>query len=108
MYSGRDFAWLYDRCDQLSFSPAVSRDLDENGEGQRAARALARQAVLRGVGVHTMDVDAYGGYPEPSAQWEAEGCVTLDLDLELCRECKSPVHYYAPDGAYCEIHGPGL
>jgi len=84
-------------------------DLDENGEGQRAALVLARQAVLRGVGVHTMDVGAYGGYPEPSAQWEAEGCVTLDLDLELCRECKSPVHYYAPDGApYCEAHSFGL
>ena len=85
-------------------------DLDENGEGQRAAQVQARQAVLRGVGVHTMDVGAYGGYPEPSAQWEAEGRVTLDgTELELCQECKAPVDYYAPDGApYCEAHGPGL
>jgi len=84
-------------------------DLDKNGEGQRAAQTLARQAVLRGVSVHTMDVGAYGGHPEPSAQWEAEGRVTLaGTEQELCRECKSPVHYYAPDGApYCEAHGPG-
>ena len=52
----------------------------------------------------------YGGYSEPSDQWEAEGRVTLDgAELELCQECKAPVHYYDPDGApYCETHGPGL
>ena len=56
-----------------------------------------------------MFVGAYGGHPEPSAPWEAEGRVTLDgTELELCQECKAPVHYYAPGGApYCEIHGPG-
>ena len=39
-----------------------------------------------------------------------EGRVTLDgAELELCQECKAPVHYYDPDGApYCETHGPGL
>ena len=74
------------------------------------AHKLAREAVLRGVPVHIMDDGAYGGYSEPSDQWEAEGRVTLDgAELELCQECKAPVHYYDPDGApYCETHGPGL
>ena len=51
----------------------------------------------------------YGGYSEPSDQWEAEGRVTLDgAEMELCQECKAPVHYYDPDDApYCETHGPG-
>ena len=55
-----------------------------------------------------MDAGAYGGHQEPSAQWEAEGRVTLDgTELELCQECRAPVHYYAPDGdPYCESHGP--
>ena len=80
------------------------------GEGQKAARKLAREAVLRGVPVHIMDDGAYGGYSEPSDQWEAEGRVTLDgAELELCQECKAPIHYYDPDGApYCEPHSPGL
>ena len=45
-----------------------------------------------------------------SFQWEAEGRVPLDgAELELCQECKAPVHHYGPDGApYCETHGPGL
>ena len=44
------------------------------------------------------------------ASREAEGRVTLDgAELELCQECKAPVHYYDPDGApYRETHGPGL
>ncbi len=81
--------------------------LDVTGEGQKAARELARQAVLRGLSVHTMDAGAYGGHPEPSAQWEAEGRVTLEgTELELCREFKAPVYFYATDGApYCEVHG---
>ena len=85
-------------------------DLDVTGEGQKAARKLAREAVLRGIPVHIMEDGAYGGYSEPSDQWEAEGRVTLDgAELELCQECKAPVHYYDPDGApYCETHGPGL
>ena len=71
------------------------------GEGQKAARKLAREAVLRGIPVHMMEDGAYGGYSEPSDQWEAE--------MELCQERKAPVHYYAPDGApYCEAHGPEL
>ena len=91
-------------------SYTFARDLDVTGEGQKAARKLAREAVLRGVPVHIMDDGAYGGYSEPSDQWEAEGRVTLDgAELELCQECKAPVHYYDPDGApYCETHGPGL
>ena len=48
------------------------------GEGQKAARTLAREAVLRGIPVHMMADGAYGGYSEPSDQWEAEGLVTLD------------------------------
>ena len=69
-------------------------------EGQKAARKLAREAALRGVPVHIMDDGGYGGYSEPSDQWEAEGRVTLDgAELELCQECKAPVHYYDPDGA---------
>ena len=85
-------------------------DLDVTGEGQKAARKLAREAVLHGIPVHMMEDGAYGGYSEPSDQWEAEGRVTLDgAELELCQECKAPVHYYDPDGApYCETHGPGL
>ena len=39
----------------------------------------------------------YGGYSEPSDQWEAEVRVTLDgTELELCQQCKAPVHYYDP------------
>ena len=48
------------------------------------------------------------GHTIPSlAPREAEGRVTLDgAELELCQECKAPVHYYGPDGApYCKIHG---
>ena len=52
-------------------------DLDATGEGQKAAKELARQAVTRGLRCHVMDNGAYGGYPEPSDQWEAEGRVTL-------------------------------
>ena len=52
-------------------------DLDATGEGQKAAHELARQAVMRGLRCHVMDAGAYGGYPEPSDQWEAEGRVTL-------------------------------
>ena len=52
-------------------------DLDVTGEGQKAARKLAREAVLRGVPVHIMEDGGYGGYSEPSDQWEAEGRVTL-------------------------------
>ncbi len=52
-------------------------DLDATGEGQKAAHELARQAVMRGLRCHVMDAGAYGGYPEPSDQWEAEGHVTL-------------------------------
>ena len=51
------------------------------------------------------------GHPLPSiAPREAEGRATLDgAELELCQECKAPVHNYGPDGApYCEAHGPGL
>jgi hypothetical protein len=54
-------------------------DLDATGEGQKAAHELARQAVMRGLRCHVMDAGAYGGYPEPSDQWEAEGRVTLRL-----------------------------
>ena len=46
-------------------------DLDVTGEGQKAARKLAREAVLRGVPVHMMEDGAYDGYSEPSDQWEA-------------------------------------
>jgi DNA primase len=52
-------------------------DLDATGEGQKAAHELARQAVMRGLQCHVMDAGAYGGYSEPSDQWEAEGRVTL-------------------------------
>jgi hypothetical protein len=63
-------------------------DLDVTGEGQKAARKLAREAVLHGIPVHMMEDGA---------------------ELELCQECKAPVHYCDPDGApYCETHGPGL
>ena len=88
----------------------ICLDLDVTGEGQKAARKLAREAVLRGIPVHMMEDGAYGGYSEPSDQWEAEGRVTLDgAELELCQECKAPVHHYGPDGTpYCEAHGPGL
>ena len=50
-------------------------------------------------------------HPLPSlAPREAEGRVTrAGAELELCQECKAPVHYYDPDGApYCETHSPGL
>ena len=52
----------------------------------------------------------YGGYSEPSDQWEAEARVTLDgADLNLCRECKAPVHHHPSDGSlHCETHWPGL
>ena len=85
-------------------------DLDVTGEGEKAARNLAREAVLRGIPVHMMEDGAYGGYSEPPDQWEAEGRVTLDgAEMELCQDCKAPVHYYAPGGApYCEAHGPWL
>ena len=52
-------------------------DLDATGEGQKAAHELARQAVMWGLRCHVMDAGAYGGYHEPSDQWEAEGRVTL-------------------------------
>ena len=66
-------------------------DLDVTGEGQKAARKLAREAVLHGIPVHMMEDGAYGGCSEPSDQWEAEGRVTLDgAELELCQECKAP------------------
>ena len=55
----------------------ICLDLDATGEGQKAAHELARQAVMRGLRCHVMDAGAYGGYPEPSDQWEAEGRVTL-------------------------------
>ena len=58
-------------------------DLDVTGEGQKAAHKLAREAVLRGVPVHMMEDGAYGGYSEPSDQWEAEGRVTWDAGLTL-------------------------
>ena len=63
-----------------------------NGEGQKAARKLAREAVLHGIPVHMMEDGAYGGCSEPSDQWEAEGRVTLEgAELELCQECKGAV-----------------
>ncbi len=51
-------------------------DLDETGEGQRAAQVLARQAVLRGVGVHTMDVGATVATPSlpPSGKRRVFDC----------------------------------
>ena len=52
-------------------------DLDVTWEGQKAARKLAREAVLRGIPVHIMEDGAYGGYSEPSDQWEAEGALDL-------------------------------
>ena len=58
-------------------------NLDVTGEGQKAARKLAREDVLRGVPVQIMEVR-----------------VTLDgAELELCQECRAPVHYYDPDCA---------
>jgi DNA primase len=63
-------------------------DRDATGEGQRAALELARIAVLRGLRGYTMGAGAYGGYPEPSEQWEREGRVTL----RACGDCNIPVH----------------
>jgi hypothetical protein len=35
----------------------------------------------------------------------ASSCVS-GAEMELCQECKAPVHYYAQDGTpYCEAHG---
>ena len=36
---------------------------------------------------------------------KASSCVSGAV-MELCQECKAPVHSYAQDGApYCEAHG---
>jgi len=85
-------------------------DLDVTGEGQKAARKLAREAVLRGAPVHiirtapTEDIPSLLISGRPRAALPRTG-----PRLELCQECKAPVHYYDPDGApYCETHGPGL
>ena len=51
--------------------------LDADGEGQEAARALARDAVLRGLRAYLLGAGDYGGYGEPSEQWEAQRRVTL-------------------------------
>ena len=47
-------------------SHTFALDLDVTWEGQKAARKLAREAVLRGIPVHIMEDGAYGGYFESS------------------------------------------
>ena len=61
---------------------------DVDAEGMKAARGLAREAVLHGVRVYTPGLDTYGGHQEPADQWEREGKVTL----QVCRECNIAVH----------------
>ena len=52
--------------------------LDLDAPGCEAARELARGAVLHGIRVYIPDKQSYGGYEEPSEQWEAEGKLTLN------------------------------
>jgi len=62
---------------------------DTDLAGLRASKELARDGVLRGVRVYTPGPDtAYGGYAEPSEQWEAEGRVTL----RTCGDCNVAIH----------------
>jgi hypothetical protein len=52
MYSGRDFAWLYDRCDQVSFLDGHVRGFDHlGGVPQRTVYDNLTAAVKRRVGV---------------------------------------------------------
>ena len=52
--------------------------LDIDAPGCVAARELAREAVLHGIRVYVPDAKSYGGYEEPSEQWEVEGKITLN------------------------------
>lgn len=61
---------------------------DTDSEGLKAVNKMARDGALYGVRVYTPGATAYGGYEEPSEQWEVEGRVTLCT----CVECEIPVH----------------
>ena len=76
--------------------------LDADEEGREAARALARDAVLRGLRAYLLGPGDYRGYGEPSEQWEARRRVTLStypesgLDVhqpsaQPCPECVAPI-----------------
>lgn len=51
--------------------------LDRDQSGLAKARGLARQAALRGITAYVPGDDEYGGFSEPSEQYEATGKVTL-------------------------------
>jgi len=63
---------------------------DTDLAGLKASKELARDGVLHGVRVYTPGPaeTAYGGYVEPSEQWEAEGRVTL----RSCGDCNVAIH----------------
>jgi hypothetical protein len=51
--------------------------LDQDEAGERDARSLAYEAAVHGVNSYIPEPGAYGGYGEPSTQFEAEGVVSL-------------------------------
>ncbi|MDM7999304.1 MAG: toprim domain-containing protein [Dehalococcoidia bacterium] len=58
--------------------------LDRDKSGLAKAQSLADQAALRGISAYIPEDDEYGGYGEPSEQYEATGMITLgggDEDL---------------------------
>ena len=60
MYSGRDFAWLYDRCDQVSFLDGHVRGFDHlGGVPQRTVYDNLTAAVKRRVGVERELTDRF-------------------------------------------------
>lgn len=94
-------------------------DVEASGEGQEAAKELAREAVLRGLRVYTLGEGAYGGHEEPADQWEAEGRVTVGVcggcgtllyppTAERCSECGAPMcpHCRQCDPS-CPVMGAG-
>jgi hypothetical protein len=52
--------------------------LDRDESGIAKAAQQAQEATLRGITAFIPGEDAYGGYPEPSEQYEATGQVTLE------------------------------
>jgi hypothetical protein len=61
--------------------------LDRDESGIAKAAQQAQEATLRGITAFIPGEDAYGGYPEPSEQYEATGQVTLESNH--CNETQS-------------------
>ena len=55
MYSGREFAWLYERCDQLAFSTATCGVcLPGRVDGVRLRQSRGRRSQIVGRAARTM------------------------------------------------------